>query len=715
MQFKFKSDMLRFNFNEKYFLFLAEISLELLFTYHPAWILLCAAIAFGYSFFLYRKDALLEEVKKSLKWLMAAMRFVSVFIICLLLLGIVLENLIDKKEKPLIFVANDNSESIIANKDSAYYKNQFTTELQQVAEAFKDKFEVVEYNFSDEISAGLETDYKGKTTDIAKVINQIFDQYTNRNIGGIVLATDGIYNVGSNPIYALARKSFLPIFTVGLGDTTEVKDVKIEFTRHNDIAFLGNKFPVEIGIAQSKFEGETAKVSILKDGKLIAEKSAKFSEGAKQLSFLFDLTATTIGFQKYTVNVTEFKDEFSYKNNKANFYVEVIDGRQKILVAHNGPHPDISALKFVIENNKNYEVDVSRFDEVKSLKPYDLAIIHNYSSSNSILNDAIEKGATPTLFIVGNRTEVTALTRQKIGFTGTKTDIEEISFKHNAAFKEILLSPGVIQLLNSAPPLQSPFGTFGFSGANEVLAYQKIGNVTLDKPLIYFNKKNSSRYGVIMGEGIWRWRLYDQQKNSTTVNFEEFISKLITYLAVKDNKDPFKVSVQKEYNESENVVVKAELYNKSFELINEPEVVFKYSKDEDNAFEPHFVRMANAYELNLGKLEQGIYKWEASTDFQGSHYQKNGSFLVKEIKIEQLNTQANHRLLYNMAQNSNGKFYLPNELKSLQEDVLSREDMVTVVYQEKSFDDLIDYKILFFLIMLLLSLEWFFRKYSGAY
>lgn len=646
---------------------------------------------------------------------MAAFRFISVFLILLLLLGIVLENLIDRKEKPIVFVANDTSESVVSTKDSLFYRNEFVSNLQDVSDGLSDKFEIINYSFSDLVEEGLVNSYQGKTTNISQVFEQIFDQYTNRNIGGIVMASDGIYNVGSNPIYTLSRKSFIPVFTVGLGDTSKVKDVKIEFVKHNEIVFVGNKFPVEIGINQSQFKGELVNVGIYKNDKLLSEKQISFSQENQQISVAFELSASSVGFQKYTVRVSESEGEYTLTNNQEDFYIEIIDGRQKILIAHNGPHPDISAIRFVIENNKNYEVDVKSFKDVSNTKPYDLVIIHNYSSQNEVINKTINTGSTPCLFIVGNRSEVTALSRAQIGFSGTKTDLEEVGFKHNTAFKEIVLSPKVIDLLSSAPPLQAPFGDFKFSAANEVLAYQKIGNITLDKPLIYFNRKNNSRFGVIMGEGIWRWRLQDQLKNSTTQNFEELISKLITFLAVKDNKDPFRVHALKTYNENEKVVVKAELYNKSFDLINEPEVVFEYTNENEKTFSPHFVRTAKAYQLDLGRLEAGLYSWEASTSFQSINYKKSGTFLVKSINVEQLNIEANHRLLRNMSENSGGKFYFPSQLNELENEINSRDDMVTIVYQEKTFDDLIDYKILFFLIILFLSVEWFFRKYNGAY
>lgn len=689
--------------------------MDFLFTYHPIWIFAALLIAFAYAFILYRKDKLLEEVSKAIKWSLAIFRFVAVFVIAILLLGIILENFTERKEKPLLFVVNDNSASVLLSKDSTYYQNEYLEQLNQFSTRLEEDFEVVNYDFSAELSPGFSTDYDGRSTDISAVFNGIYDQYTNRNIGGIVLATDGIYNTGANPLYAIARKSFLPIFTIGLGDTSLVRDVRVDHVNHNEIAFLGNQFPVEVSISESLCNAENVTVSIYDGDKLIKEERVNFNSDEAQVKVQFIMTASRIGFRKYRAVVSAVENEYSTKNNSANFYVEVIDGRQKILIATQAPHPDIGAIRYVIDNNKNYEVDVMNIDKVDNLTPYDLVIVHNYNAKSEALNTYIENGEGPLLLLLGAQSNMAALEKLKVGFTGTSSDVEEVGFAHNPNYKEIIVSAASIQVFSNAPPLQAPFGNYKFSDAVEILAYQRVGNISLDKPLIYFSQKQESRYGVIMGEGIWRWRLYDQMKNKGTANFSDFFGKIITYLAVKENKDPFKVHLKNEYTENETILIKAELYNKSFDLVNDPEVSFKFSNEEGDEFESFFVKTANAYQLDLGKLKQGVYKWSASTVFQDQRYSKSGTFLVREIKIEYLNSVANHRLLRNIAANSGGEFYFPNEIDQLENLINNREDMVTVVYQEKEFDDLIDYKWLFFLIVILFSVEWFVRKFNGAY
>lgn len=683
--------------------------------YYLGLLLLISVIAFVYAFVLYRKDSLLEEVSKALKWTMAIFRFVSIWTVLFLLIGIIIENLTERKEEPVVFIAQDNSESIVMTKDSAYYRSTYLDDLKSMTEKLKEQYEVIEYSFSDVPENNIAGTFDGKFTNITSLFTQIFDQYSNRNIGAIVLATDGIYNTGANPVYAVSQKSFIPVYTIGMGDTNLVRDVKIEVVNHNDIAFLGNEFPVEVVFSGIKAIGENVQISISKDGKQIASDDFKFDSDFSQGKLIFMLKASGTGFQRYTARISSIDGEFSLKNNEISFYVEVIDGRQKILIAHDAPHPDVAALRYVIDNNQNYQTEVKFIKDITQLNEYDLVIVHNYQQGSAILDNAVLNGALPFLFINGTATDMRNLQNLKIGFSGNGTSTEELGFVHNASFKDILLSPRIVQMLTSSPPLHAPFGSLSYSDALDVLAYQKVGNIQLDNPLIYFTFKEKSRIGVIMGEGIWRWRLYDQLRNKSTLLFEEFFSKLITYLAVKDNKDPFRINIENEYTENDEIYIGAELYNKSFELINEPEVIFTFSDEDGRELSPGFFKTANAYELNLGKLKAGIYNWEAKTNFQDKAYVKSGTFLVKEIKLEWLNTTADHRLLRNISENSGGKFYFPNQLEKLGDDLKADKNLATLVYQEKSFDDIIDFKWLFFLIIVLVSAEWFFRKYSGAY
>ncbi|MFK8038422.1 MAG: hypothetical protein AB8B74_09040 [Crocinitomicaceae bacterium] len=690
--------------------------LDFIYTYNIGWLFLIIIFAGLASFWLYYRAKEWTDLSAVWKWILAIFRFSILSIIGFLLLGVILKKTDNKSQKPIAFILHDQSESIIQTKDSSFYKNDYIKSIHHLASGLKDKFEVVQYGFSNKVDFRIDSNYNHKLTDISEAFNQVYNQYANRNVGAIILSSDGIYTNGQNPIYTITQKSNIPVFSIGLGDTTVAKDVLINDVVNNDIAFLGNEFPVQVILSQNGFSNESLKVDVYSNSKLIKSKRVKFDANQTDLQVDFQFVANSLGYKKYSIRITNLEGESTYKNNTKNFYVNVIDGRQKVLLTYSHSHPDISALNYVIEHNKNYDLTTLPISELKNdLNVYDLIIVHNYQSTSKALSEVIVSNKVPVLHIIGVNSDFKGLSKANIGLKGNGDKYEDIVFDGNINFKDISYDPNIFKLIGNAPPLSSPQGNISFSETIETIAFQKIGNITLSKPLIYANRKGGNKYAVILGEGIWRWRLYDQMKNNSTNQFSNFFSQLITYLAVKENKDPFKINIDNEFEESEDVIVRAELYNASYQLTNEPEVDFKLFDEDGKVFDYSFFRTSETYILELGRLKQGIYNWETKTLLNEKRYTKKGTFVVKEIKREMLNLTADHRLLNSLSKNTNGKFYGPRNLETLQKDLLNREDIVAITYQEKNFKDLIDYKWLFFLVFVFIAIEWFLRKFHGGY
>ena len=133
------------------------------------------------------------------------------------------------------------------------------------------------------------------------------------------------------------------------------------------------------------------------------------------------------------------------------------------------------------------------------------------------------------------------------------------------------------------------------------------------------------------------------------------------------------------------------------------------------AYKSQFAISGTNYKLNAGKLPAGRYTWIASTNFKGKLYSKSGYFLIDDIQLEQNNSSANHAVLKQLAIQSNGKYrFLKDYEKSLNEIAL-RDDITAIQYEEKKFLSLIDLKWLFGLLIILLTLDWFTRRFMGSY
>jgi hypothetical protein len=197
--------------------------------------------------------------------------------------------------------------------------------------------------------------------------------------------------------------------------------------------------------------------------------------------------------------------------------------------------------------------------------------------------------------------------------------------------------------------------------------------------------------------------------------FNELIQKSVQYLVVKKNTDALRVNLPRRFNVNDDVIINAEFYNSSLERITDPTISFVLTDENGDKVDYSFGKGELDYRLSLGKLPVGKYDWRAKTTFNGKSYEKSGSFVVNDISLENLETSANHNLLQQIAENSNGKFYTLKNINRMLDDIDKRTDIVTVTSDESTFKDIIDYKWLFFLIIVLLGLEWFLRRRVGAY
>jgi hypothetical protein len=78
-------------------------------------------------------------------------------------------------------------------------------------------------------------------------------------------------------------------------------------------------------------------------------------------------------------------------------------------------------------------------------------------------------------------------------------------------------------------------------------------------------------------------------------------------------------------------------------------------------------------------------------------------------------TTADHQLLYTLAKKHGGEMIYPGQLNGLLNTLNKREDIKPVSFTHKKLTELVQLKWIFFLLLSLLGIEWFIRKYYGAY
>lgn len=703
----------------------SKISTMTMLTEYSLWfLLLCLLLGVIFAFILYYKNRTIDYGKRT-QIVMATLRGLSVSLIAFLILVPMLKLSVKEVDKPVIIFAIDNSESMKLTKDSAFYQGNFQQKINHLIHSFDDNYEIQPYFIGEKCSLqkpnrDIHLSFHEKTTDISSIFDEIDNVYHNRNVGAMVLISDGIYNAGYNPQYKVNGVQF-PIHTVGTGNTESQIDLGIAGINHNKQTYIGNFFPVEIKIAATKLSSQSAKLTVFDKDAEVFSKNIQINGNQYFETVNLSLEAKEKGTHKYRVTLSELEGEITYRNNEGSFFIEVVDSREKIAIIYNAPHPDVSAIHQALSLSDKYQVEVYPVTDFKqNPRDYSLLILHQLpaknQSSGNLLNQ-IQQNHLPVLYILGPQSDLNTFNQFNTGLTlNQHKDLKNDALPvFNDNFLLFTFSEEARQMLNYYTPLNTMFGTYNITGNSNCFLYQKINSVVSNYPLILFSQNNNSKVGVITGVDIWRWRMQNYLQTQNFDAFDEIINKMALYLSVKGDKSLFRVYAEEVYGENRTVELTAELYNESYELISEPDVSFTLTDSEGKKFTSQFSKQNNAYYLNLGKLPVGDYQWEATTKSGNNSYRKTGRFSVQEILVESVNLVADHDLLKNISQSSNGQFFTVDQLDKIEQFIKNNENIKPVATYHKKYSLLLNSWIYLTVIMLLLGIEWFMRKWGGGY
>jgi len=684
--------------------------------YSAWWLLLIAICSAGLTYLSYSNKAGFKLLKSFTKTLLISFRFISLFLLGILLLGIILNTTNERVEHPIFFVVTDNSKSMLNYKDSSRVKKDIQTLKTKLKSQYGNAFRIKELTIGSDIQSEKPISFTETNSNLERAFEYINTEYYNRNIGGIAFISDGNFNVGANPIYNAEKIKVTPIFSLSVGDSIQKRDHLIRNVFNNNIAFLKNEFPVEIDISAYKMNKESVRISIAHKNRVIAKQDYTYSNENQDFKKIrFNLPANQLGFQSYTVHIEEKANEMSLKNNHENFYVEVIDSRSKVLILSGAPHPDISSLRSVLSTDDNIEVEYSTFQEWnRKCEKINLIICHNPDYLFTSLFKDIKNKKIPVLFVLGSKTDKTMYSELGIQYKNNSAGgFDDFQGAINMDFSTFEFGEDIVESLDYYPPIHGKYGDFTIPNGSSVLIKQRIGPVIKKSPLFFFSGQQGFNYGVIMGEGIWRWRFNEYQRKGNHKAFNTMVSKAVQFLTVKKRGKGLHVIFPRRLNKEEDLIINANFYNRTMEPITTPQIKLEITDENDKLYESQFAINGKGYQAKLGQLNPGKYDWVAQTKFDGKLYTQNGSFIVEDLDKEKSESVANHSVLKQLSKQSNGKFYSLSDNKTFLSDLSKRKDISSLSYEENIASNLIESVWFLLVIGVFLITEWILKRYHG--
>ncbi|HEY0741958.1 MAG TPA: VWA domain-containing protein [Chryseosolibacter sp.] len=691
---------------------------RIIFESAPEFIILCVIAGLAYASIQYLR--MKQPWSKTMNWVLFGIRAVVATFIAFLLLGPIVKQINNLFEKPVFIIVQDNSGSVREATD--------TTRLASLEESLKQtasRLTEQGYETSIQNLAGQDVkdfSFSASSSDLNNALKRISNRYEGKNVAGVLLVSDGLFNSGLSPLYSTYN---FPVHTLGVGDTTVRSDISIRNIAYNKIAYQGNKFPLRAEVQVKNLPSQPITVSLYKRGRLL-NKQTKNSTGDQMMTFDFQPVADEQGIQKYDIEVEVNPNEFNRRNNRGSVFVEVVEGKKKILVVAAAPHPDIKALREVVEQNSNYEfllhIPGVTEQQASALRPedIDLAIFHqapDLRGKTTPLFQTFARSKTSLFFILGQQSDIPLMARQNmpLKFENAPRDFDEVTPVTNSAFSNFAISPETNSLVASYPPVSVHYGKVQIPASATPLLLQKVGSVPTEKPLLSVDVQDTKKIAFMLGEGLWRWRLNEFDRTENTIAFDEVFGKLVQFLTTTDDKRKFRsYPVQQEFSNTEPIVFESQVYNDIFEPVYGNTIEIEVTEQSGKKTEYTYVTSPGNSRYQIGGLNEGVYRYKSRTQLNGKMEEVRGEFAVVERQAELQNLTADFDLLRKLSSGTGGKFFKASDIQDLQ-GYLQRTEAKSLIHTEETYDSIINLKWVFFLLLLLMTAEWGLRKYHGSY
>ena len=639
--------------------------------------------------------------------LFAFLRFLTIFSILLLLINPKFEHITVYTEKPNLVVAVDNSSSIRHLKQ--YEK---VTDLVNTIKGNKeitDKFNVDLYTFGNSLNTLNSLSFNEQQTNIDKAFAELSQVYKN-SVSPTILISDGNQTYGNDFEFS-AKKYNQATYPVILGDTITYVDLKVQQLNVNKYAYLKNRFPIEAVLIYNGNESIKTNFIVKSGTSTVYSQPLSFSQISNSKIINFTLPANRVGVQSYIATLNPIATEKNTINNSKNFAVEVIDQKTKVALVSSILHPDLGALKKSIESNEQRSVLFLKPNElINQINDFQLVILYQPDNNFKQIYEALNSQNKNIFVVSGTKTDWRFLNTQAQHYTQDITSqTEDYQAVLNTNYNSF-----IIEDLNfeSFPPLASSFGEPEFKVPFESLLFKKVGNIDTEEPLLATFETNGRREAILFGENLWKWRAQHFVNTNSFNGFDDFIGKLVQYLASNKRKNRLDIEYESFYQGNNNVVVKAQFFNKNYEFdaTESLNIIIKNEVSTEVETFPLILK-SNNYQVDLSSLPASDYTFTIKSTSE--NISKSGAFKILEYNVEQQFLNANVTKLQQVATNSQGKSYFISDYNSIFNDLLNDTRYVPIQKSTKNIVPLIDWKYLLILIALSLAAEWFLRKYNG--
>jgi hypothetical protein len=709
----------------------------------PTALVLLALLAGTFTALWYYRSTV-PPVSRQTRLLLTALRAASLTSILLLLGQPLLRLVYTSTEPPSLAVLIDNSASMrIADRTGSRAEELRTFLSSPSMKDIARKATLHYYTFglglhpipdpgSDTLSLNEEA------TNFSSALQALAREKESRHIDAALLITDGAPSLGRNPLYD-AEAMGIPLYTVGIGDTTEPRDLLITRVAANQLVYSDIESPVDVTVKSSGYGGERVQVRLLQGTTELARQLITLEAGTREYTVTLRYLPHGEGSVRYTVQADVLPDELTPANNRSVFVARILKSKLRVVVLGGFPGPDVTFVGQTLREEKSFDLRAftqrlpSGFYEGSltrsSLDSADCLLFIGFptqstpASSFQLVADAVLQQQKPLFILTGQKIDY-----EKLRLLGSVVPfsvdvfVPAEQYVNPQVVEAERLHPLVtldrqdgIEIWKRLPPLFRSLALFKARPESRTLVFARGENTPVNDPLILTRSVGKQKSLAITAYGLWRWRLMVQGDPSTQDFLAVFLSGAIKWLTAPEDSRPVRiVPTQDIFVRGEPAEIVGQVYDQKSSPVDDARITVSVAGDGGTAATQLRPLGSGRYEGSFQGLAEGEYTYRATAEAGGSVIgTDSGKLTIGGVSLELQDTRANLALLRLLAARTGGRFMGPSDASSL-DSLLTREPWFLSEETHRTKEiELWNWRYLLAGIVLLLAVEWGVRRVSG--
>ena len=230
----------------------------------------------------------------------------------------------------------------------------------ELLRALEARFKLRYFRFSEtaeRVADPLALAYEGERTDLGAAMDRALQELSSVPLAGLVLVSDGADNGRGVPQEALLalRSKAVPVYAVGLGRERFDRDLEVSRVETPGEVLEGTTLSAEVRLSQRGFAGQKAQLFVEDSGRVVHTEEVELPlEG--ELGVRVHATATEAGPRIFTVRVSPLPGEEVVENNRRDVLVRVSDREEKILYFEGEPRFETKFVRRAVSDDGNIRV-----------------------------------------------------------------------------------------------------------------------------------------------------------------------------------------------------------------------------------------------------------------------------------------------------------------------------------------------------------------------